>query len=84
MSANKASKMYGIPNSSLYKIAKKEGIKLNSPLFINPSWSKDDLNRAFDAIKNGMSVMKASVEFGKWKKTIMQNCFMFQEILVGE
>lgn len=44
ISANRASKEYGIPSSTLYKIARKEGIKLAAPFNASPTtWSPDDL-----------------------------------------
>ncbi|KAB7503906.1 Protein bric-a-brac 2 [Armadillidium nasatum] len=38
LSANRASKEFGIPNSTLYKIARKEGIKLSSPFSGNSAF----------------------------------------------
>lgn len=66
ISANKASKAYGIPSSTLYKIARREGIRLAAPFNAAPTtWSPDDLERALDAIRTGhTSVQKASTEFG--------------------
>lgn len=66
ISANKASKAYGIPSSTLYKIARREGIRLAAPFNAAPTaWTPEDLERALDAIRSGQaSVQKASVEFG--------------------
>lgn len=66
ISANKASKAYGIPSSTLYKIARREGIRLAAPFNAAPTtWSPDDLERALEAIRAGhTSVQKASTEFG--------------------
>lgn len=66
ISANKASKAYGIPSSTLYKIARREGIRLAAPFNAAPTtWSPDDLERALEAIRTGhTSVQKASTEFG--------------------
>ncbi|KAK7085744.1 hypothetical protein SK128_020478 [Halocaridina rubra] len=75
MSANRASKEFGIPNSTLYKIARKEGIKLSSPFSaIQPSWNADDLTKALEAIKGGMSVQKAAQEFGIPTGTLYGRC----------
>ena len=75
LSAHRASKEFNIPSSTLYKIAKKEGIKLAQPFNSTPpSWSRDDLRRAFDAIKSGMSVTKASTEFGIPSGTLYGKC----------
>lgn len=66
ISANKASKAYGIPSSTLYKIARREGIRLAAPFNAAPTtWSTEDLDQALDAIRSGStSVQKASLEFG--------------------
>lgn len=66
ISANKASKAYGIPSSTLYKIARREGIRLAAPFNAAPTnWSVDDLERALESIRSGAtSVQKASLEFG--------------------
>lgn len=66
ISANKASKAYGIPSSTLYKIARREGIRLAAPFNAAPTtWSTEDLDQALDAIRTGAtSVQKASLEFG--------------------
>ncbi|CAG0884571.1 unnamed protein product [Darwinula stevensoni] len=75
ISANKASKEYGIPSSTLYKIAKKEGIKLAAPFNSSiPNWTKEDLQKAFEAIRSGMSVMKAASEFGIPSGTLYGKC----------
>lgn len=66
ISANKASKAYGIPSSTLYKIARREGIRLAAPFNAAPTtWTPEDLERALEAIRSGAaSVQKASTEFG--------------------
>lgn len=66
ISANKASKAYGIPSSTLYKIARREGIRLAAPFNAAPTtWTPEDLERALEAIRAGhTSVQKASTEFG--------------------
>ena len=75
ISVNKASKEYNIPSSTLYKICKKESIKLAPPLnTMPPSWSQENLRKAFEAIKNGMSVMKAATEFGIPNTTLYAKC----------
>ncbi|KAK4290795.1 hypothetical protein Pmani_036335 [Petrolisthes manimaculis] len=75
MSANRASKEFGIPNSTLYKIARKEGIKLSSPFSaIQPSWNPDDLTKALDAIRGGMSVQKSAQEYGIPTGTLYGRC----------
>ncbi|XP_018016102.1 protein bric-a-brac 2 isoform X3 [Hyalella azteca] len=75
LSANRASKEFGIPNSTLYKIARKEGIKLSSPFSaIQPSWNPEDLNKALDAIRGGMSVQKSAQEFGIPTGTLYGRC----------
>lgn len=71
----RASKEFGIPNSTLYKIARKEGIKLSSPFSaIQPSWNPDDLTKALEAIRGGMSVQKAAQEFGIPTGTLYGRC----------
>ena len=71
----RASKEFGIPNSTLYKIARKEGIKLSSPFSaIQPSWNPSDLTKSLDAIRNGMSVQKAAQEFGIPTGTLYGRC----------
>ena len=41
ISANKASKVYKIPSSTLYKIARKEGIELAQPFnAVATTWSQ--------------------------------------------
>ena len=66
ISANKASKAFGIPSSTLYKIARREGIRLAAPFNAAPTtWSAEDLEKALEAIRAGAaSVQKASTEFG--------------------
>lgn len=75
ISANRASKTYHIPSSTLYKIARKEGIKLSAPFNASPTtWNNDDLNRALDAIRNGASVQKAASEYGIPSGTLYGRC----------
>ncbi|KAK2713616.1 uncharacterized protein LOC136040785 [Artemia franciscana] len=75
ISANRASKEYGVPSSTLYKMAKKEGIKLAMPFGSGPvSYSQENLNFALDAIRNGLSVQKASNQFGIPPGTLYAKC----------
>ncbi|EZA51273.1 hypothetical protein X777_09950 [Ooceraea biroi] len=76
ISANKASKAFGIPSSTLYKIARREGIKLAAPFNSTPTtWSSADLDRALEAIRSGqMSVQRASTEFGIPTGTLYGRC----------
>ncbi|XP_063698335.1 protein bric-a-brac 1-like isoform X2 [Culicoides brevitarsis] len=76
ISANKASKAYGIPSSTLYKIARREGIRLAAPFNAAPTnWSAEDLERALEAIRAGQtSVQKASTEFGIPTGTLYGRC----------
>uniref|UniRef100_A0A8W7PTT4 HTH psq-type domain-containing protein n=1 Tax=Anopheles coluzzii TaxID=1518534 RepID=A0A8W7PTT4_ANOCL len=76
ISANKASKAFGIPSSTLYKIARREGIRLAAPFNAAPTtWSAEDLDRALEAIRAGQtSVQKASTEFGIPTGTLYGRC----------
>ncbi|CAH1727174.1 unnamed protein product [Chironomus riparius] len=76
ISANKASKAFGIPSSTLYKIARREGIRLAAPFNAAPtSWSAEDLEKALEAIRAGAaSVQKASSEFGIPTGTLYGRC----------
>ncbi|XP_046994475.1 protein bric-a-brac 1 [Schistocerca americana] len=76
ISANKASKAYGIPSSTLYKIARREGIRLAAPFNAAPTtWSPDDLERALESIRSGASsVQRASTEFGIPTGTLYGRC----------
>lgn len=76
ISANKASKAYGIPSSTLYKIARREGIRLAAPFNASPtSWKSADLERALEAIRTGKtSVQRASTEFGIPTGTLYGRC----------
>ncbi|XP_031346961.1 protein bric-a-brac 1 isoform X2 [Photinus pyralis] len=76
ISANKASKAYGIPSSTLYKIARREGIKLAAPFNAAPTtWSPEDLEKALESIRSGQSsVQKASTEFGIPTGTLYGRC----------
>lgn len=52
ISANKASKAFGIPSSTLYKIARREGIRLAAPFNAAPTtWSAEDLEKALEGEK---------------------------------
>ncbi|XP_043465491.1 uncharacterized protein LOC122500564 isoform X5 [Leptopilina heterotoma] len=76
ISANKASKAFGIPSSTLYKIARREGIRLAAPFNASPTtWSPADLDRALEAIRSGQtSVQRASTEFGIPTGTLYGRC----------
>ncbi|XP_026480784.1 protein bric-a-brac 1 [Ctenocephalides felis] len=76
ISANKASKAYGIPSSTLYKIARREGIRLAAPFNAAPTaWTPEDLERALEAIRTGQtSVQRASAEFGIPTGTLYGRC----------
>ncbi|XP_022118239.2 uncharacterized protein LOC110995395 [Pieris rapae] len=76
ISANKASKAYGIPSSTLYKIARREGIRLAAPFNAAPtSWRRADLQRALDAIRCGAaSVQRAASHFGIPTGTLYGRC----------
>ncbi|CAG9760682.1 unnamed protein product [Ceutorhynchus assimilis] len=76
ISANKASKAYGIPSSTLYKIARREGIRLAAPFNAAPTtWTPDDLEKALESIRTGQtSVQKASTEFGIPTGTLYGRC----------
>ncbi|XP_076287905.1 pipsqueak isoform X3 [Lasioglossum baleicum] len=65
ISANKASKAFGIPSSTLYKIARREGIRLAAPFNASPTtWSPADLDRALEAIRLGhMSINQAAIHY---------------------
>ncbi|XP_065208877.1 uncharacterized protein LOC135837501 isoform X2 [Planococcus citri] len=76
LSANKASKAYGIPSSTLYKIARREGIRLAAPFNAAPTaWTQDDLERALEAIRTGQTtVQKAATEYGIPTGTLYGRC----------
>lgn len=76
ISVNKASKVFGIPPSTLYKIAKREGIQLSSPFnSATTTWTQENLQLAMDAIRTGqMSVHMASVEFKIPPGTLYGRC----------
>lgn len=76
ISVNKASKVFGIPPSTLYKIAKREGIQLSSPFnTASTSWTQENLQLAMDAIRAGqMSVHMASVEYKIPPGTLYGRC----------
>lgn len=56
----------GIPSSTLYKIARREGIRLAAPFNAAPTaWRRADLTRALGAIRAGdASVQRAASLFG--------------------
>nr|CAD7264860.1 unnamed protein product [Timema shepardi] len=66
----------GIPSSTLYKIARREGIRLAAPFNAAPTtWTQDDLERALEAIRSGQtSVQRASTEFGIPTGTLYGRC----------
>ncbi|CAB3259522.1 unnamed protein product [Arctia plantaginis] len=76
ISANKASKAYGIPSSTLYKIARREGIRLSAPFNAAPtSWRRADLQRALAAIRAGdCSVQRAAHAYGIPTGTLYGRC----------
>lgn len=76
ISVNKASKVFGIPPSTLYKIAKREKIQLSPPFNTSAtSWTQDTLATAMDAIRNGhMSVHMASTKFKIPSGTLYGRC----------
>ncbi|XP_014250799.1 protein tramtrack, beta isoform-like isoform X1 [Cimex lectularius] len=76
ISANKASKAYGIPSSTLYKIARREGIRLAAPFNAVPTaWVPEDLERALEAIRSGQfTVQRAATEFGIPSGTLYGRC----------
>ncbi|XP_044747858.1 protein tramtrack, alpha isoform isoform X2 [Coccinella septempunctata] len=76
ISANKASKAFGIPSSTLYKIARREGIRLAAPFNAAPTtWTPEDLEKALESIRSGQtSVQKASTEFGIPTGTLYGRC----------
>ncbi|XP_072947689.1 uncharacterized protein psq [Epargyreus clarus] len=76
ISANKASKAYGIPSSTLYKIARREGIRLAAPFNAAPTaWRRADLERALAAIRCGAaSVQRAAAQYGIPTGTLYGRC----------
>ncbi|KAI5720970.1 hypothetical protein M8J77_014079 [Diaphorina citri] len=76
ISANKASKAYGIPSSTLYKIARKEGIRLAQPFNASPTaWKPEDLEVALEGIRSGQTtVQRASAEYGIPSGTLYGRC----------
>ncbi|KAF6202935.1 hypothetical protein GE061_003342 [Apolygus lucorum] len=76
ISANKASKAFGIPSSTLYKIARREGIRLAAPFNAAPtSWVPEDLERALEAIRSGQfTVQRAATEYGIPSGTLYGRC----------
>ena len=60
---------------TLYKIAKKDGIELAKPFnAVATSWSQDDLTNALEAIKNGVAVQKAAVQYRIPTGTLYGRC----------
>ncbi|XP_063827871.1 uncharacterized protein LOC135077265 [Ostrinia nubilalis] len=76
ISANKASKAYGIPSSTLYKIARREGIRLAAPFNAAPTaWRRADLERALASIRCGAaSVQRAASQYGIPTGTLYGRC----------
>nr|XP_049706776.1 uncharacterized protein LOC110375986 isoform X3 [Helicoverpa armigera]XP_049706777.1 uncharacterized protein LOC110375986 isoform X3 [Helicoverpa armigera] len=76
ISANKASKAYGIPSSTLYKIARREGIRLSAPFNAAPTaWRRADLQLALAAIRAGSSsVQRAATTYGIPTGTLYGRC----------
>jgi len=76
ISANKASKAYGIPSSTLYKIARREGIRLAAPFNAAPTtWTPEDLERALEAIRSGQTtVQRAAADYGIPSGTLYGRC----------
>ncbi|XP_054286243.1 longitudinals lacking protein, isoforms J/P/Q/S/Z-like isoform X2 [Macrosteles quadrilineatus] len=76
ISANKASKAYGIPSSTLYKIARREGIRLAAPFNAAPTtWTPEHLERALEAIRSGQTtVQRAAADFGIPSGTLYGRC----------
>ncbi|XP_050536115.1 uncharacterized protein LOC126902667 [Daktulosphaira vitifoliae] len=76
ISANKASKAYGIPSSTLYKIARREGIRLAAPFNAAPtSWGQEQLDQALHAIRTGQTtVQKAAADYGIPSGTLYGRC----------
>lgn len=66
----------GIPSSTLYKIARREGIRLAAPFNAAPTtWTPEDLEKALESIRTGQtSVQKASTEFGIPTGTLYGRC----------
>ncbi|KOB58648.1 putative Pipsqueak, partial [Operophtera brumata] len=60
------SDLAGIPSSTLYKIARREGIRLAAPFNAAPvAWRRGDLQRALAAIRAGRaSVQRAASHYG--------------------
>lgn len=66
----------GIPSSTLYKIARREGIRLAAPFNAAPTtWTPDDLERALEAIRSGQTtVQRAAADFGIPSGTLYGRC----------
>ncbi|XP_037869703.1 uncharacterized protein LOC101739964 isoform X1 [Bombyx mori] len=76
ISANKASKAYGIPSSTLYKIARREGIRLAAPFNAAPTaWRRTDLRHALGALRaRALSVQRAAALYGIPTGTLYGRC----------
>lgn len=70
------SSLSGIPSSTLYKIARREGIRLATPFNAAPTtWTQDDLEKALEAIRTGQTtVQKAATEYGIPTGTLYGRC----------
>lgn len=68
--------LLGIPSSTLYKIARREGIRLAAPFNAAPTaWVPEDLERALDAIRSGQcTVQRAAAEYGIPSGTLYGRC----------
>ncbi|KAI8426627.1 hypothetical protein MSG28_005405 [Choristoneura fumiferana] len=69
-------KKEGASNSTLYKIARREGIRLAAPFNAAPTaWRRADLERALAAIRAGAcSVQRAAAQFGIPTGTLYGRC----------
>lgn len=74
--ANNSTSLSGIPSSTLYKIARREGIRLATPFNAAPTtWTQDDLEKALEAIRTGQTtVQKAATEYGIPTGTLYGRC----------
>lgn len=66
----------GIPSSTLYKIARREGIRLAAPFNAAPTrWRRGELQRALAAIRGGAaSVQRAAAQYGIPPGTLYGRC----------
>ena len=75
ISANKAAKRYGIPSSTLYKIARKESIELAQPFnAVQTTWTQCELDLALEDVRKGMAVQKAAGKHGIPSGTLYGRC----------